>query len=178
LLTWSVVTQKLAAEESQNRLQQMVDNMPLNVITANAETLEINYVNNTSIETLKTVEQYLPIKADELMGQCIDIFHKNPAHQRALLADPSNPPHKAIIDVGPEKLDLLVSAVNDADGKRQGGPLLALWASAKRWISNKPHPVSFPLDGEKPGRQRGRAGEKAAFPSWTALSVPQPTSSG
>jgi methyl-accepting chemotaxis protein len=61
----------------------------------NPETLDIVYVNQTRIETLRPLEQYMPITADQLVGSCIDIFHKNPAHQRNLLADPKNLPHRA-----------------------------------------------------------------------------------
>ena len=55
----------------------------------------------------------MPIKADQILGQSIDIFHKRPEHQRKLLSDPSNLPHRASIQVGPETLDLLVSPIYD-----------------------------------------------------------------
>ncbi len=124
MLTWSVVTQKVKADAESARLLQMVDNMPINIMTCDPNTLEINYVNKTSLETLKTVESLLPVKADQLMGQCIDIFHKNPAHQRQLLADPRNLPHKAKIKLGDETLSLQVSAIMDKDGGYLG-PMLA-----------------------------------------------------
>ena len=57
------------------------------------------------------------------MGQCIDIFHKNPAHQRKILSDPANLPHHTQIQVGPEILDLLVSAIYDKD-KNYLGPMV------------------------------------------------------
>ena len=37
-------------------------------------------------------------------------------HQRQMLADPSNLPHSAIIQIGGEKLDLLVTAIRDDSG--------------------------------------------------------------
>ncbi len=43
--------------------------------------------------------------------------------QRRILADPKNLPHKAIIQVGPEKLDLLVSAIYDNAGTYVGAML-------------------------------------------------------
>ena len=58
----------------------------------------------------------MPIQADELLGQTIDIFHENPSHQRSLLSNPQNLPHQALISLGEETLDLLISAVYDADG--------------------------------------------------------------
>ncbi len=122
MLTWEVVTEKLRLEQEAQRIQQMVENSPTAVILANTD-LEITYMNPVSLNALKGLEQYLPCKADEILGQCIDIFHKNPAHQRKLLADTANLPHRATIEVGPEKLDLLVSAINDDKGNYLG-PML------------------------------------------------------
>ncbi|NQV54593.1 MAG: PAS domain-containing protein, partial [Rhodospirillales bacterium] len=116
MLTWSVVTQKVQKEEESARLTQMVESMPINVMMCNPETLEITYANKASVDTLRTLEHLLPCKADDLIGQCIDIFHKDPAHQRGILANPANLPHSAIIEIGGEKLDLLVTAITDANG--------------------------------------------------------------
>ncbi len=102
------------------RLSRMVDQMPINVMMADPEDFRINYVNKTSLETLKSIERLLPCKADEMLGQCIDIFHKNPAHQRKLLANPKNLPHHAVIRLGDEYLDLNVSAITDAKGNYSG----------------------------------------------------------
>jgi methyl-accepting chemotaxis protein len=50
-----------------------------------------------------------------MVGRSIDIFHKNPSLQRNILSDPKNLPHQAEIQLGPEVLDLLVSAIYDGD---------------------------------------------------------------
>ena len=107
-------TQKSTAGD-QNRFQQMIENSPTPVILADAD-FNITYMNPVSTKTLKSVEQYLPCKAEEIVGKNVDFFHKNPAHQRAILGNPANLPHRADIQVGPEKLDLLVSAINDDKG--------------------------------------------------------------
>jgi methyl-accepting chemotaxis protein len=123
MLTWSVITEKVRADAETGRLLQMLDEMPINVMTLNVEDFTINYVNRTSISTLKNLEHLLPCKADELLGQCFDIFHKVPAHQRAILADPANLPHRAKIRLGDEVLDLRVSAIRDGDGNYMGAML-------------------------------------------------------
>jgi methyl-accepting chemotaxis protein len=123
MLTWSVVTQKIQADAKAAQLTQMVEDMPVGVMMCDPETLEINYLNKFSSETLGTLEEYLPCKAEDLMGQCIDVFHKDAAHQRKILSDPKNLPHKALITVGPETLDLLVTAIHDKDGAYLG-PML------------------------------------------------------
>lgn len=122
-LQWAVATEKVKAERDTKRLLQMIDKIPVNVMTCDPKTFEINYVNQTSVNTLKPLQQYLPVNVEELLGQCIDVFHKNPAHQRQILADPSRLPWKANIAVGPETLKLLVSPITDDDGSYLG-PML------------------------------------------------------
>ncbi|MFQ5776056.1 MAG: methyl-accepting chemotaxis protein, partial [Kiloniellaceae bacterium] len=123
MVTWNVVTQKVKADAESARLIQMIDQMPINVMTIDKETFEINYVNKTSLETLRPLQNLLPVPVDQLKGQCIDIFHQNPAHQRALLADPKNLPHSARIQLGDERLALKVSAIRDKEGDYIG-PML------------------------------------------------------
>ena len=119
MVTWEVITQKLKTETEMARVMSMMENAPINVLYADLD-LRIQYVNPSSAKTLKTLEQYLPCKVEDLVGQNIDIFHKNPAHQRGILKDPKNLPHRASINVGPEVLDLLVSAIYDNSGKYLG----------------------------------------------------------
>lgn len=120
MLTWSVITEKVKSDAEAARLTTMVNNMPINVLMADPIEFTINYANKTSIDTLRTLEHLLPCKADELLGQCIDIFHKHPEHQRQLLADPKNLPHQAKIRLGEETLDLRVSAIMGDDGAYLG----------------------------------------------------------
>jgi methyl-accepting chemotaxis protein len=123
MVTWDVVTQKLKTENEVAKVNSMMENAPVNVLFADIESFKITYINPASTKTLKTIEQYLPVRVDQLLGQCIDILHKNPAHQRKILADPNNLPHRAQIQVGPEILDLLVSAIFDKD-KNYMGPMV------------------------------------------------------
>lgn len=129
MLTWDLVTEQVKMEEEQNRLRRMLDEMPIAIMTCDLD-LKINYINNTSVTTLRGLQSHLPVPADQLLGQNIDVFHKNPAHQRKLLADPGNLPHAAKIKVGPETLDLRVSAMMNKDGKYIG-PMLS-WSVATR----------------------------------------------
>ncbi|MCJ2090402.1 methyl-accepting chemotaxis protein [Methylobacterium sp. E-005] len=113
-----------AKKNETGRLLRMIDEMPVAVMTADPKNdFKINYLNNTSRKTLESIEKYLPIKASEMMGRSFDVFHKNPHHQRNMLADASRLPHRTKIRVGPETLDLQVSAITDADGAYVG-PML------------------------------------------------------
>jgi len=123
MVTWDVVTKKLETEEAMVRLRQMVDGMPLNVMAINKDTFEINYVNQTSRDTLKEIEHLLPINASEIDGACIDIFHKDPSHQRRMLATSEHLPHGAKIKLGDQTLDLQVSEIKDLDGNYDGAML-------------------------------------------------------
>jgi methyl-accepting chemotaxis protein len=123
MLTWSVITDKVAADLENQRLQDMVENMPVNVMLMEPENFTITYVNKTSKDTLRQLEHLLPCKVDDLEGQCVDIFHKDPAHQRRILSNSSNLPFNALITLGDEILDLLVSPVTDAGGKYIGAML-------------------------------------------------------
>jgi PAS domain-containing protein len=120
-LVSSAIERQQAAEEAA-RVQSMMENAPINVIFADRDGT-IRYVNPKSRETLRSIEQHLPIRADDIIGQSFDVFHRDPTHQRRIVADPKNLPHKALITVGPETLDLLVSPIFDANGTYLG-PML------------------------------------------------------
>ena len=123
-VAWSVITKQVEHEAETAKLMQMLDQMPINVMLADKDTFEITYINETSIKTLTPLNDLLPVPADKLQGTCIDAFHKNPEHQRRMLADPSNLPHRALIKLGEETLDLNVAALNDANGNYMG-PMLS-----------------------------------------------------
>ena len=100
----------MLGEFSAAHLRRMLDGVPIAIMTCDLDEFRINYVNRATVENLRKIEKLLPCRADDIVGQCIDIFHKNPAHQRALLGDPKNLPHKANIKLGEETLALDVSA--------------------------------------------------------------------
>ncbi|MES2729122.1 MAG: methyl-accepting chemotaxis protein [Pseudomonadota bacterium] len=98
-------------------LKCMVDNMPINVITSDPHNdMRINYMNNAALNTLMKLETHLPKPARLLMGESIDIFHRDPEHQRRIISDPENLPHNARINVADQVLDLKISAVHDRTG--------------------------------------------------------------
>ena len=122
-LIWEIVTEAEKAKQDTERLRTMVDNMPINVMLADPNDFTITYVNKTSVDTLTPLNDLLPCKAEDLLGQCLDIFHKHPEHQRNLLADPANLPHSANINLGEHILNLSVAAIKDNNGKYIG-PML------------------------------------------------------
>jgi len=77
------------------QLQQIVETTPAATMLANTSDLTISYLNPAALKLFRSIEDFLPCRADELVGKCIDIFHKNPSHQRNFLASKSNLPAKA-----------------------------------------------------------------------------------
>ena len=122
---WEDITEQLRIANEVARVTSMMDQSPTNMMFADRD-LVIRYMNPASLNTLRTLEAHLPISADEMVGANIDIFHKDPAHQRAILGDPSRHlPMHSQIKVGPETLDLNVSAISDASGQYIGA--MATW---------------------------------------------------
>nr|WP_246303733.1 methyl-accepting chemotaxis protein [Nocardioides thalensis] len=124
MATWDVVTEKVRLETEMAQVRSMMDNSPTNMMFADRD-LVITYMNPASLRTLTGLEQHLPVKAKDVVGSSLDIFHKTPSYQRGLLSDASNLPRRANINVGPEVLDLLVSPITDKDGNYIGA--MATW---------------------------------------------------
>ena len=101
------------------RLTSVVENAPINIMVAD-ESLRIVYINPASRQTLQKIAKFLPVSPDQIVGQSIDIFHKNPAHQRQVLANPSNFPIHAQFQLGTEVMKLEANAVLDAEGRYLG----------------------------------------------------------
>lgn len=112
-------------ERRPSAIQSMLDHSPMNMMFADRDNV-ITYMNHASLTTLRSLEAHLPIAADDVVGSSLDIFHRNPVHQRDILASASNLPRTAQISVGPETLKLVVTAITDADGTYIGA--LASWS--------------------------------------------------
>ena len=98
------------------RIRQLVENAPINIMYADRD-LVLQYLNPSALNAFRRLEAFLPVKADEMVGKSIDIFHKHPAHQPALLGDPSRLPHRARFPIGPEVLEFLACAIRDESGE-------------------------------------------------------------
>lgn len=115
-LDWGDVTRQ---RQEAARLTSVVENAPINIMVAD-ENMRITYINPASRSTLQKIAKFLPISPDQIVGQSIDIFHKNPAHQRQVLANPSNFPIHAQFQLGTEVMKLEANAVLDAEGRYLG----------------------------------------------------------
>jgi methyl-accepting chemotaxis protein len=119
----------------------------------------VTYVNEATKQLLAANadafrEVWPSFNADNVVGACIDMFHKNPAHQRQLLSDPSRLPYQTEISVGDIKFSLNVSGVFDADRKYIGTTLEWADVTADRLnsgmldaLSVSQATIEFNLDG-------------------------------
>ena len=113
-----------------------LDALRTNVMIADAN-LNITYMNPAAIALMREAEPELKkelprFNVATLIGSNIDVFHKNPSHQRNMLASLQKP-HSATIRIGPRHFDLLVSPLFD-NGRRTG--FVVEWADAKERLLN------------------------------------------
>ena len=90
--------------------------------------LIVNYANPATTTLIaKHVAQFRDafpgFRLEALIGTCIDVFHKDPAHQRGILSDARNLPHRADIVVGSLIFEINVSAIMGSKGEYLGNCL-------------------------------------------------------
>ncbi|MEM7694769.1 MAG: methyl-accepting chemotaxis protein [Pseudomonadota bacterium] len=97
---------------------EMIEQLPIPIILANPhDEMRMTYMNKAAETALKRIDDLLPCHVEEMVGQSIDIFHKNPKHQRDIIADPSKLPWSARICVADKEwLDLNVVPLRDPEG--------------------------------------------------------------
>ena len=100
-----------------------LENVSAAVMVADTD-LNIVYMNKAVTEFLSESEQDIQkdlpnFRVSALMGENIDVFHKNPQHQRSMLAALVRP-HEATIEVGGKKFDLVAVPLFDGSGKKIG----------------------------------------------------------
>ena len=114
---------KLGRKKSDDRLLSVLHNCQTNVMVADAD-YNIIYMNETMTQMMRgneaELKKELPnFNAHTLIGSNIDIFHKNPAHQRGMLAG-LRAAHRTSITVGDLAFTLIATPLFDADGNRTG----------------------------------------------------------
>lgn len=106
------------------------ENSPVNIIVADQD-LRITYVNPASLRSLTPLQSQLPCAVNQILGQSIAILHQQPESLAASLANPRALPLRSQSKLGQESLDLLFSAIHDADGNYLG-PLLTWEITTER----------------------------------------------
>ena len=139
------------------RIKIALDNVSTNVMIADNDR-NIIYVNKSIVDMLNRIEadvrKDLPnFNAKNLLGSSIDQFHKNPAHQKHMLATFTNN-HRAQIVVGGRTITLSANPVIDEKGQRLGS--VVEWADiteelaakiAAEQLANENRRIRIALDG-------------------------------
>lgn len=126
-LEWRDVTAEREREVEVGRLVSAVEGMTTNIMMADKDG-NITYYNPALKNLLRSRESDLRgifpgFQADNLVGKNIDIFHKNPAHQRGIIGNPDRMPYTADIKVGGLEFSLTCIAMYDAAGNYIGPAL-------------------------------------------------------
>jgi len=136
------ITAEVAREQVNVRFASMTENNPVGVVYADTD-LVIRYMNSAVKNMLRPLESHLPVKVDEMLGRSIDVFHKNPQHQRRALSDPRTFPIATTIRIGNETLALVISGTYD-EARNYLGPTVTwtpitekLAAEAREKVANE-----------------------------------------
>jgi methyl-accepting chemotaxis protein len=147
-----------AAETRHAAALAMLDTVSAAVMLVDRDFI-VTYVNRATRELLERYaaqfrKLWPDFEPERILGMCIDSFHRNPAHQRRMLADPSKLPHRTDISVGELKFALTVNAQRDADGQYVGNVLEWLDVTELRTqqgklaaIDRSQAVIEFALDG-------------------------------
>jgi methyl-accepting chemotaxis protein/hemoglobin-like flavoprotein len=130
VVEWADKTAEIAAREAElkamgenTRIRNALDKCTTNVMIADASN-HIVYMNETVTAMMQRNESELrkslpQFNANKLVGELIDVFHKNPAHQRGMLSSMSGT-FRTQIKVGDLYFGLIANPIVDAQGTRVG----------------------------------------------------------
>lgn len=113
------ITQQKHSATENAKIRSMMENMAASVTFADKNNI-ITYANASALELLRKVEKHLPVKVNQIVGSSIDIFHKNPRHQQALIAESRNFPFEGQIRIADEYFLLRASRITDPEGNFAG----------------------------------------------------------
>jgi methyl-accepting chemotaxis protein len=118
------VTEARKKEREVARLQSAIDGAESNIMMCD-EDLNITYCNPAVLKMMSVrqaeLRQIWPgFDINNLVGTNIDGFHKNPAHQRALLSDASRLPAKAEMQVADVEFEVNATMITGPNGEYMG----------------------------------------------------------
>lgn len=115
-----VVLKKTATlQENSARLSAMIEHTTDNIMFADNDR-NLIYMNPASMKSFTSLAHLLPCKPEEMIGMCIDNFHKDPESIGKFLEEPGNFPYETRLTLGDEVISQTVFAVFDDRGKRIG----------------------------------------------------------
>jgi methyl-accepting chemotaxis protein-1 (serine sensor receptor) len=173
VVEWADKTAEIAAREAEvklmnenTRIKNALDKCTTNVMIADA-TNHIIYMNDTVAAMMQRNESELrkslpQFDARKLIGENIDVFHKNPAHQRGMLSALKTT-YKTQIQVGSLYFGLIANPIVDSKGERVG--TVVEWSDRTAEVGVEKE-VAAIVDGASQGdfgQRLGMAGKEGFF---------------
>lgn len=97
-------------------IRQSINDMVVPVVLATRDGV-IEYVNDAFTALMTGAEDALPCPAGEIKGKNIDLFHRDPAHQRAMIRDESAFPMTASFPAAGHHIQFSASAIRNKGGE-------------------------------------------------------------
>ncbi|MES9868053.1 MAG: hypothetical protein ABW157_22245, partial [Candidatus Thiodiazotropha sp. LLP2] len=130
VVEWADVTECLRKEVEERlmaaenaRIKQALDNVTANTMVADVD-CNIIYLNKSVLNMFRAaqndiVKELPKFDSATLLGSNIDMFHKNPTHQRNMLADLDST-FTSQLNVGGRTFNIIANPIKDEEGKRIG----------------------------------------------------------
>ncbi|MGM0553334.1 MAG: methyl-accepting chemotaxis protein [Pseudomonadota bacterium] len=124
MVEWQDITEQERVEQERARMRAAVEGSQTALMMCDPD-MNIVYANPSVVRLLRSRSDVLrrefpSFDPDNLIGQSIDQFHKDPTHQRAILQNPARLPYEANIQVADLHFNLNATAIMDADGNYAG----------------------------------------------------------
>jgi len=155
------------------RIRVALDNVTTSVMVADPDGTII-YANEAVLTLFRKqsdeIRKHLPqFEVDKVLGNNIDAFHKNPAHQRGILSSLSGS-RTADISLGEARLRVIASPVVNSKGERLG--TVAQWIDRTAEVSTEKE-IQFVVDAANQGdlTRRIRSEGKEGFFSMLAAGI-------
>jgi len=124
IVQWNDETGRRRAEDEAESMKSGVDGAS-NALMMCDENRVITFMNPAAHRLLArreaTLRQHLPaFDVNNLIGTTIDVFHRHPAHQQQLLADPSKLPYTGQITLPGVVLEVTATMITSSEGEYRG----------------------------------------------------------
>lgn len=124
IVQWNDETGRRRAEDEAESMKSGVDGAS-NALMMCDENRVITFLNPAAHRLLArreaTLRQHLPaFDVNNLIGTTIDVFHRHPAHQQQLLADPSKLPYTGQIKLPGVVLEVTATMITNSEGEYRG----------------------------------------------------------
>lgn len=124
IVNWEDVSSEMQRQAELDRMQTMMDQMPINVAYADPD-LVIRYLNPAAQATLTTLEAHLPCRAAAVVGRSIELFFASSPEELQKARDPRNLPLQSHSRIGTETIETFISGILDGNGQVTG--LMMTW---------------------------------------------------